>query len=65
MYGTSRLEKRVISARFGVLLGVVLEIQVWWDVNDVRTKLVHAAVWSFFMHPYKQSGRWQDMLDIV
>jgi len=27
-------------------------------------RLVHALLWYFFMHPYKQSGRWQDVLDI-
>jgi hypothetical protein len=38
MYGTSRFEKRVFSAIFDVLIGVVLEIQGWWDINHVRRK---------------------------
>jgi len=26
-------------------------------------RFVHAVLWYFFMHPYKQSGRWQDVPD--
>jgi len=25
---------------------------------------LYAVLWYFFMHPYKQSGRWQDVFDI-
>jgi hypothetical protein len=39
LYGKSSFEKSVLSARFDVLIGVVLEIQVWWGINDVRTNL--------------------------
>jgi hypothetical protein len=38
-YCTSTFDERVLSTRFDVLISVVLEIQVWWDTKDLRTKL--------------------------
>jgi hypothetical protein len=28
-----------------------------------RVEFVHAVLWYFFHNPYKQSGRWQDVLE--
>ena len=28
-------------------------------------RLVHAVLWYLFMHQYKQSGQWQDVLDTI
>ena len=39
----------------------VSNIQEWSSSG----RLVHAVVWYFFMSPYKQSGRWQDVLDTI
>jgi len=48
---------------------VVIELQCLRNVSNIqvftlRKSFIHAVLQYFFMHLYKQSGRWQDVLDI-
>jgi len=45
----------------------LIQLYCLWHVSNnqvfILRKIVQAALWCFITHLYKQSGRWQDVLD--